>query len=266
VMIWDDIQVQCIAELEFSSDIRGVRLRKDKIIIILESKVYIYNFSDLSLLHECINTFINPRGLCSVNTKGDTAVIACLGEKVGVVRIDVARDKLFEQPLFIPAHNTAISQLALNMDGTRLATASEKGTLIRVFDTATGAKIHEFRRGRNNASIQCISFNKDSSAICLSSDKGTIHIYHLSESKDNDTNRHSSLSFIKEFVPYFGSTWSCRQFSVNESTSICAFGQDLEDGRKTIIVLGASGNYYKYSFSIDPDGGEECQIEVESVF
>jgi len=193
-------------------------------------------------------------------------LLLVLEKKIGVVRIDVARDKVFEQPLFIPAHNNAISQLALNSEGTRLATASEKGTLIRVFDTATGAKLHEFRRGRNNATIQCISCSKDSTAICLSSDKGTIHIYHLSESKDNDTNRHSSLSFIKEFVPYFGSTWSCRQFSINESTSICSFGQDLEDGRKTVIVLGSSGDYYKYSFSIDPNGGEECQREVEGVF
>jgi len=260
VMIWDDIQVQCIAELEFSSPVRGVRLRRDKIIIILENKVYIYNFSDLKLVHECINTYSNPQGLCSINCTGNM-VMACLGEKVGVVRIETTKDKGFEQPLFIPAHNNAISQLALNQEGTILATASDKGTLIRVFDTTTGAKIHEFRRGRNSACIQCISFSKDSTAICLSSDKGTIHIYHLAESQDETSNRHSSLSFIKGFVPYFGSTWSCRQFSVNESNSICAFGNDLEDGRKTVIVLGSSGQYYKYSFSIDPNDKEECHEE-----
>lgn len=36
-----------------------------------------------------------------------------------------------------------LSQLVLNRDGSRLATASEKGTLIRIFDCVNGTRLKE---------------------------------------------------------------------------------------------------------------------------
>lgn len=42
------------------------------------------------------------------------------------------------QTRFISAHTNALSCLVLSMDGKRLATASDKGTLVRVWHTADG--------------------------------------------------------------------------------------------------------------------------------
>ena len=50
VMIWDDFQSKCIAELEFKSPVTGVKLRRDLILVTIEDKAYIYRFSDLELL------------------------------------------------------------------------------------------------------------------------------------------------------------------------------------------------------------------------
>ena len=44
-------------------------------------------------------------------------------------------------------HSYSISIIAIIFAGTRLATASNKGTLIRVWDTASGALTSELRRG-----------------------------------------------------------------------------------------------------------------------
>lgn len=54
-------------------------------------------------------------------------------------------------PVWIPAHKSEIACLALNQQGTRIATASNKGTLIRVWDSTTRQQLVELRRGSDNA-------------------------------------------------------------------------------------------------------------------
>ena len=61
VMIWDDHQNRCIGELSFRSEVRAVRLRRDRVVVVLSSKVYVYNFADLSLLDH-IETAENSKG------------------------------------------------------------------------------------------------------------------------------------------------------------------------------------------------------------
>ena len=61
VMLWDDHQSKCIAEVSFKSDVKQVRLKTDKMIVSLEEKIYIYTFPDVKLT-TVIETCKNPRG------------------------------------------------------------------------------------------------------------------------------------------------------------------------------------------------------------
>ena len=65
VMIWDDHQNRCVGELSFRSDVRAVKLRRDRVVVVLATKVYVYRFSDLKLLDQ-IDTQPNPRGLVAL--------------------------------------------------------------------------------------------------------------------------------------------------------------------------------------------------------
>lgn len=106
----------------------------------------------------------------------EAAVLACPGLKNGNVHVELY-DK--GQTSIIPAHNNPLSQLALNSDGSLLVTCSDKGTLVRVFDTESGTQIKEFRRGATKAEIYSLAFNANSTAVVVSSERGTIHIYGL---------------------------------------------------------------------------------------
>jgi autophagy-related protein 18 len=84
----------------------------------------------------------------------------------------------------VEAHQTPLSCVALNNEGTLLATASEKGTIIRVFSLPDAQKLFQFRRGSIPARIYSMSFNSTSTLLCVSSATETVHIFRLSAQKE----------------------------------------------------------------------------------
>ena len=90
------------------------------------------------------------------------------------------------------AHESQLRGLALTADGTKVATASEKGTVIRVWDVATASCLQEFRRGVERANITCLAWSWDHSFLCCTSDKGTAHIFHLDNSTTSNSNKNDT--------------------------------------------------------------------------
>jgi len=66
LILWDDIQHRPFGELNFKTDVLNVKLRKDRVVVVLEEKIYVYNFQNL----ECSDSWItckNPLGLVSLS-------------------------------------------------------------------------------------------------------------------------------------------------------------------------------------------------------
>jgi WD40 repeat protein len=82
----------------------------------------------------------------------------------------------FQTKRRVCCHTSAIRLLQSVEDGTFL-TASGKGTLIRVFNSNTGDRIAEFRRGYKPASIVALAGNSQIRVACSET---TIHIFHES--------------------------------------------------------------------------------------
>ncbi|CAB0000026.1 unnamed protein product [Nesidiocoris tenuis] len=195
------------------------------------------------------------KGLCVLCPNSDNPVLAYPGHRAGEVHlVDLANTE--KRHLEIVAHEAPLGCIALNLQGTRLATASTKGTLIRIFDTSTGDKLMELRRGANVATIYCMNFNQNSTWLCVSSDHGTVHVFSVEDQKLNKQSSLASTSFLPK---YFSSRWSFCKFPIQGGPHcICAFGSDTN----SVIVVCSDGSYYKFMFN----NKGECWRDVYAQF
>lgn len=86
VILWDDHQAKTIGEMTFRSEVKSVHLRSNKTVVVLENKIFVYNFSDLKLIDH-IETCANPKGLCALNDDPDITRLACPDKTVGYVAV-----------------------------------------------------------------------------------------------------------------------------------------------------------------------------------
>lgn len=184
----------------------------------------------------------------------------------------------------INAHENLISYISMNNDGTLLATASDKGTIIRLFQVSSGNILQEFRRGKEKAEINYITFNNLSKFMAATSDRGTIHIWSLSdynkqsketiqmipdeninknakEEDENGTPKNNSSIFknLPGFLTggFFKSDWSFAQVRLSDQKSICAFVTD-----NILVTISSQGKYYEAK--VDLKKGGDCTIIFET--
>jgi len=243
VGIWDDLKKKIVIELEFCTDVLSVRLRRDRIVVVLENVIKVFTFTNNPTQLHIFDTSSNPAGLCSISPSCDNSLLAMPGTKSGHLAL-VDLHTADSPPLDIAAHDSSLSIVQLNVQGSKVATASTKGTLIRVFDSLSGNILTELRRGSQPANIYSVNFNSDSTLLCVASDHGTIHIFSICQGTKNKQLQ-SSLASASFLPKYFSSEWSFSKIEIPGGTRcICAFGQN-----NSVIAVCADGSYYRFVFS-----------------
>ena len=116
---------------------------------------------------------------CALSINSDNCYLAYPGSTTtGEVQLFDAFN--LQAKLMIPAHDSPLAAIAFNPSGSKLATASERGTVIRVFSVSDGARLIEFRRGvKRCATVYSLAFSQDSEYLALSSNTETIHIFKV---------------------------------------------------------------------------------------
>mmetsp|Transcript_4538 Transcript_4538/g.4409 ORF Transcript_4538/g.4409 Transcript_4538/m.4409 type:complete len:95 (-) Transcript_4538:128-412(-) len=90
------------------------------------------------------------------------------------------------------------------------ASASEKGTLIRVFDCTSLAILHELRRGNIPSRISTIAFGQG--FVIAANTKNTVHLWDIEEEGSS-----SSFGFRNYLPAYFTNKLSsCKLYLPNK--------------------------------------------------
>lgn len=104
--------------------VRGARLGRNRIVIVLQNSVRVYSFAKPPDLVASYETADNLLGLCGLSEK----MIAFPGRTPGQVQlVEIATGNVS----IIPAHSSALRAITFSPDGELLATASETVRLIR---------------------------------------------------------------------------------------------------------------------------------------
>uniref|UniRef100_A0A8D0BZE4 WD repeat domain, phosphoinositide interacting 1 n=1 Tax=Salvator merianae TaxID=96440 RepID=A0A8D0BZE4_SALMN len=174
-----------ICNYSYSSNILSVRLNRQRLIVCLEESIYIHNIKDMKLLKTILDIPPNPTGLCALSINHSNSYLAYPGSTT-VGEIVLYDGNNLRDVCSISAHDGPLAALTFNSTGSKLASASEKGTVIRVFSIPEGQKVYEFRRGmKRYVNISSLVFSMDSQFLCASSNTETVHIFKLEHLRDS---------------------------------------------------------------------------------
>ncbi|CAE1273567.1 WIPI1_2 [Acanthosepion pharaonis] len=260
-----------ICNYSYSNSILAVRLNRHRLIVCLEESLYIHNIRDMKVLHTIRDTPPNPQGLCVFSSSNDNCFLAYPGSnQIGEVQIF---DTMTLRALtMIPAHDNPLAALAFNPQGTKLATASEKGTVIRVFSIPDGQKLFEFRRGvKRCVTIYSLAFSPDSLYLAASSNTETVHVFKLESIKDKPQEDSqgwmgyfgqalkTSANYLPAQVSEMfnqGRSFATSRLPTTGLKNVCAIATVQSIQR----LLVASQDGYLYIFNIDSKEGGECVL------
>lgn len=249
VIVWDDLKRKPALSLEFLSPVLNVLLSRTHIIVILLSNVHVFAFSSPPTRIASYETAENPNGI-GVMASNVLAFPARTDGQIQIVTLDVGSNNNNNNNnsdnfsvrsgtsaasgkalvTIVRAHRGPIRCLALNANGSVIASASDMGTIIRIHSTHSTALLHEFRRGLDRAIIFSMAFSPSSTRLAVLSDKNTLHVFDTATI--SSSNRRHVLGKIPFMPRYFSSEWSFASCRVENYKGILGWSSD-----NSIIVI-----------------------------
>lgn len=277
VQIWNDKTKVVTTALEFKTPVQRVRISQTHLIVVQLNKVGIYKMKVPPEKLAEYETANNPYGLCELGK----STVAFPGRTIGQV-------KLFDlntgNVSIIPAHEGPLRALALSAAGDMVATASEQGTIVRLWSFPSCTKLAEFRRGVDPAAIFSLAFSPSGTTLAVTSDKSTLHIFDLGSTQTADPKQHKYgiLSKVPLLPRQFSDTYPTASVKFEMGDEPTTWGPHMKSatlsagipgvpgGRptkgllgwldnNTILILGAGqdARWERFSIVIEEDTGKK---------
>ncbi|TKA80908.1 hypothetical protein B0A55_01676 [Friedmanniomyces simplex] len=199
VVFWDAVLGKETTRFDLHESVLGVRLNGRWMVVVLKERTVLFEYQELqpqSLPKPPPDAASTDEADLDEILRGPNKVKALYPTSTNYHALATLRGELLVLPAqttgqvqLIPlsggskrvlrAHNSSLRCLTVSDDGTLLATASEQGTLIRVYNLSNLDQIAEFRRGSDHAIIFSLALSPGNRWLACTSDKGTLHIFDL---------------------------------------------------------------------------------------
>uniref|UniRef100_A0A1I7YUB8 WD_REPEATS_REGION domain-containing protein n=1 Tax=Steinernema glaseri TaxID=37863 RepID=A0A1I7YUB8_9BILA len=232
-----------VHDIDFKEQIKSIRHNKKVLAVCLSDQIHIFSIDSLEKLHVIEISRFNVRGLFDM-CPADRSLIVHPTLVPGQVGFFDA-DNLQEGPVH-RVHLTALTMMKLNRDGTLLATASRKGTVIRVMDTGTQTVIYNFCRSLvREAKIYSFAFSADNKYLVSSSETGTVHLFELKDSGSAIANISTNMgigtvgNYLSHYCPELvkqAEQFIPESMSRPKSISVCTVDAEIENSVAVFVI------------------------------
>lgn len=250
VKVWDDEKKRDIAELETTAPILSLRIRREYMFIVTEVKIFVYSLGTYKHIYT-LETASNPRGLLEITPQGKI-IIATIGvnpRDIVIRCLDHSKDELMTYISSVSI--SPIRCLSLSSDGMKVATTSEKGTLFRVFDTMTGSRLRELRRGISSTIIYSMALND--TVLMVIGESKTVHWYDL-------LSLPPVPSFLVQSQERSIDSYTLTSTDYASTCKDCLFTVQVTNGTTDSLVICNTGDYIAFRGMKVRERGKYCGI------
>lgn len=254
----------------FKQSIVAIQMNQRRLAVLLENSISVLDVNDMSHLHTIQDCPSNKNGISAICGDNEHSYMAYPGSNL-MGTVNVFDTVYLKSVLAIQAHNSPIAALAFNTTGNLIATASEKGTVIRVFSLSDGQKLHEFRRGVKRLASICSLHFYESLYLSCSSNTETIHVFKLDTDADQRVNKtigwmeylgqavRSSAGYLSTQAAEVlnqDRDFACAHLPSSGSRRFCAIINT--EGKPRLLVASEDGILYVYN--VDTLNGGQCEL------
>jgi hypothetical protein len=161
--LWNSSTSSPVFELTFATSVLRVLMNRTRLLVVLVDATHVFELSTMRLLHQ-LESAPNPLGLAAIcSTDASICAIWPGGAAPNWHGKLTIFDAAYGTALTsVAAHHTSIRAVAITPRADLLATASDKGTVVRVHRLPGGECVHVLRRGTLGATIHSLAFSATS--------------------------------------------------------------------------------------------------------
>ena len=260
VVIYNDLE-ECVEnEYKFSTPVLNVKFKKTYIFIVCKKKIYVFNIMTSQNI-DIFETTDNENGIIAVNGCEEKTIMAHpieSDEKLNQGYVGIKNYKTKKYFSFL-AQNEQISYMEIDYNGLLLATANDKGNIIRLHNLLDQTLVYECKKEKDKSIINYICFDLEYKNFGVSCNKGIIYVWKLDNIIEKTTNNEGVSYEVKKNIKnskkgyYFAKINACKQN--------CIFCFKPEN---TVLIISLDEKYY--IVQLDKKGGNYENIEEKKFF